>query len=448
MLFKRYSSKGEGQMSSVKFPLQIVKRAKDASRAVKQINGVVMYRVEGSDLTKLLNLTHFVVEGVGIEATGEQEILHLRCRLGVEVAICPCCQAVSTDVKNTKERCIRDLDAWERRVFIHFAIRRFECPCCEHRFYERLQAVSPQRRQTIRFEEVVYKRCLDSSKKGVAQALYLGYSTVAGIFKRLAKRKQSSCRKGLVRILGMDEISLKKRHKQFALVLSDLERRHVIAVLPSREQSTIIEWFATLSEQQKKAIRVVSMDMWRPYRSFAEQFVPHARIVADRFHVMKQLNDQLTKARRQIQRSADDETKDALKGSRWLLVTNRDELSTEKQQQLLDVLSADPELRTAYLLKEEFRHIFEKIRDEQQARRFLEAWILKVQATHNKYLMHFIKTLRNWFDQILAYFDRRVSNGFVEGMNRAIRFIISRAFGFRSFDNFRLQVLAQHGPDS
>ena len=244
----------------------------------------------------------------------------------------------------------------------------------------------------------------------------------------------------------MDEIALKKRHKQFALVLSDLERRYVLAVLPSREQCELKCWFDTLSAAQKKAIRVVSMDMWRPYRSFIEQHLPQARIVADRFHVMKQLNDQLTKARRQIQRTADAQTKEALKGSRWLLVSNRDTLDPAQQEHLMHVLEADHDLRNAYLLKEEFRTIFEKIHDQQQARRFLHAWMLKVQATHNKYLLGFVNTLRNWFDQILAYFDERISNGFVEGMNRAIRFIISRAFGFRNFDNFRLQVLAQHGP--
>lgn len=435
-------------MTSVKFPLKIVKRAKDASRAVKEKNGVIIKAVKGNALNELINLPHFAVEGYGIEGDAEKEILHLHCSLSIEAAVCPCCQGISTDVKNEKPRCIRDLDAWERRVFVHFRIRRFECPECAHRFYEKLQAVSPQRRHSYRFEEAVYKRCQESSKKAVAEALHLGYSTVDGIFKRLAKQKQSRSHKGLVRVLGMDEIALKKRHKQFALVLSDLERRHVIAVLPSREKSVIIEWFATLSDEQKKAIRVVSMDMWRPYRSFAEEYLPHARIVADRFHVMKQLNDQLTKARRQIQGKADAETKEALKGSRWLLVTNRDELSPDQQQQLLHVLEADHDLRNAYLLKEEFRRIFEKINDEQQARRFLEAWMLKVEATHNKYLLGFIKTLRNWFDQILAYFDRRISNGFVEGMNRAIRFIISRACGFRNFDNFRFQVLAQHGPDS
>jgi len=103
-------------------------------------------------------------------------------------------------------------------------------------------------------------------------------------------------------------------------------------------------------------------------------------------------------------------------------------------------------LRTAYLFKEEFRLIFEKLHDRAQARRFLNAWMLKVRYSGNKYLLDFVNTLTNWFEQILNYFDQRVTNGFVEGINRAIRLIIARAFGFRNFDNFRLQVLAQHGP--
>lgn len=89
----------------------------------------------------------------------------------------------------------------------------------------------------------------------------------------------------------MDEIVIKKGHKQYALVLRDLERRCVLAVLPSREQSEIKLWFEVLIGRAKKAIRIVSMDMWRPYRSFVEHHLPHARIVADRFYVMKQLNE-------------------------------------------------------------------------------------------------------------------------------------------------------------
>jgi transposase len=268
---------------------------------------------------------------------------------------------------------------------------------------------------------------------------------VQGIFKKWSKQHCSQLSWQKVRVLGMDEIALKKRHKQYVLVLSDLERHCVLAVLPTREQKTLAAWLKTRSTAEKKAIRVVSMDMWRPYHAFVKKELPQAQIVADRFHVMKNLNEQLTKARRQIQRQADETTAKALKGSRWLLVRNRDTLTQEQEQQLLTVLAADADLRQAYLLKEEFRLIFERIHDRERARRFLMAWIFKVQQTHNKYLLAFVKTLQNWWSEILNYFNERITNGFVEGINRAIRSIIWRACGFRNFDNFRLQILAEHG---
>ncbi len=434
-------------MSTVKCPPAIVKRAKDAARAVKRMANQVIRPVKEWTLTHLLDLPHFRVWGYALEKDPDQDILHLHCELQIGVAVCPMCKGVTTAIKEHKERCVRDLDVWGMRTFIHFKIRRFECEECGHRFTEELSAIAWRRHQTIRFEQEVYRRCLDSDKKAVASALHLGYSTVDGIFKRFAKRQQRQLTFGHVRVLGMDEIALKKRHKQYVLVLSDLERRCVLAVLPTREKAELERWWNTLTSDQQAAIRVVSMDMWRPYRSFVEQHLPQARIVADRFHVMKQLNEQLTKARRKIQREADPETQAALKGSRWLLVRSRAELSDEQEQQLQQVLAAHYDLRVAYLLKEEFHLIFERIHDQEQARRFLNAWICKVRYTRNRYLLDFVKTLHNWFEQILNYFDERISNGFVEGMNRAIRTVISRAYGFRNFDNFKLQILAQFGPD-
>lgn len=438
-------------MESVRKMPAIVKRAKDAAQAVKRKAGHLMHRVKEATLTHLLDLPHMVVEGYTIEADAgaAQDILHLHCRLTVEAAVCPLCKGVTTAVKEQKARCVRDLDLWDKRTFVHFSIRRFECEACQHRFTEELQAIGWRRRQTLRFEQAVYQHCLQSDKKAVAVQLHLSQSTVYGIFKKWAKRNQKRQRAqlaGCVRVLGMDEIALKKRHKQFALVLSDLERRCVIAVLPARTQAELKRWHKRLSTQQRDVIQVVSLDMWRPYQSFVRQHLPQARIVADRFHVMKQLNDQLTKARRQIQRQADAQTQEALKGCRWLLVRARASLDEEQAAHLQQVLDASPELRTVYLFKEEFWLIFERLQDREQARRFLEAWMLKVQYTRNPYLIAFCNTLRNWFDEILNYFDKRVTNGFVEGINRAIRTLITRAYGFRNFENFKLQILAQHGP--
>ena len=423
----------------------ITKRAKDAARAVKQGVFIKLKKVTSNELTELLGLSQFEVTTYGIERDADQDIVHLYGKIGIEVAMCPCCHALSETIKEHKARCVRDCDVWGKRTFLHFEIRRFECEECGHRFTEELQEVEWRRRQTKRFEQQVYRACLEMSKNKVSQQFHLNDSTVRGIFKRWAKRQRQGKQFGLVRVLGIDEISLKKRHKQFAVVISDLERHCVLAVLPDRKKETLGKWVATLSKEQRAAIKTVSMDMWGPYRHFCKQHLPKARRVADRFHVMQQLNKRLGNARLAYQRAADPKTQAALKGCRWLFVSVRDNLTATQEQKLMLALDAAPELKQIYLLKEEFRLIFERIHDQQQAQRFLQAWICKVQQSGHKQLLAFVKTLRNWWSEILNYFDKRVTSGFVEGINRAIRGLIWRAYGFRNFENFRLQILAEHG---
>jgi transposase len=119
---------------------------------------------------------------------------------------------------------------------------------------------------------------------------------------------------------------------------------------------------------------------------------------------------------------------------------------TKKQADHLDqILEACPKLRSLYLLKEEFRTIFEKIKRREKASRFLEKWILKAQNTGDKYLVKFVNTLKKWSEQILNYFIERITNGFVEGTNNALRTTMRMAFGYRNFTNFKLRVLAEFG---
>jgi transposase len=332
------------------------------------------------------------------------------------------------------------------RTFVHFAQRRFECVVCGEPFTENLAWIDPKRRQTRAFEEYIYQRTQKTPRKHVALQEGLSESTVKDIFKKWAKeqtRHQSDRRR--VRVLGVDEISVRKGHRQYALVLSDLERRCVIDVLPNRKRDTFEAWLDNLSEEEHKAIRVVSMDMWKPYRLAVQTKLSHAQIVADRFHVMKQLNHQVDLMRRALQKKADDSLYQLLKGNRWLLLKKRSELKPDEEVKLSLILDASDELRILYLLKEEFRTICDKINNKAQAERFLRAWIWKARVTGSRYLIRFTNTLRNWWHEFLNYFDDRVTQGFVEGINRAIRGIINRAFGFRDFDNFRLQVLVEHG---
>ena len=418
---------------------------KDAARAVKRLDSLTIQAVTAETLNELLGLPGMKVTRFAIEQQGEGRYLHLFCEHQHDVAVCPRCGKATAGGYDHKDRCVRHLDIWGMRTFVHFPQRRFDCEVCGKPFTETLEWIDPKRRQTRAYEEHIYQRAQKTPRKHVALQEGLNESTVLDIFKKWAKEATGQPRRRGVRVLGVDEISLRKRHKQYALVLSDLERRAVIDVLPNRQKDTLEKWLDDLTEEERRAIKVVSIDMWKPYRQAVRKKLPHAEIVADRFHVMKQLNHQLDLLRRALQKKADDALYQVLKGNRWLLLRNRSELKPEEEAKLRVILDTSDELRNIYLLKEEFRTICDKINDKARAERFLRAWMWKAMATGSRYLIRFVKTLRNWWHEFLNYFDDRVTQGFVEGINRAIRGIINRAFGFRNFDNFRLQVLVECG---
>ncbi|MCP4606211.1 MAG: transposase [Proteobacteria bacterium] len=124
-------------------------------------------------------------------------------------------------------------------------------------------------------------------------------------------------------------------------------------------------------------------------------------------------------------------------------LSNRCNLKPEDEAKLLRILEASDELRTVYLLKEEFRTLCDKIKDRDRAKRFLRAWMWRAEISGSRYLRRFAKTLRSWWQEFLNYFVGGVTQGFVEGINRAIRGIINRAYGFHKFEHFRLQVLVE-----
>ncbi|MGB5931960.1 MAG: ISL3 family transposase [Anaerolineae bacterium] len=426
------------------------KIAKDAAQGVKRVDSLTTQAVTAKTLSELLCLPGMRVTRFAVEEENKEQYLHLFCEHEHDVAICPRCMTATTEIHEQKDRCVRHLDIWGMRTLVHFPQRRFDCDGCGKPFTENLEWIDAKRRQTSAFEMHIYERVKHKTpRKQVALQGGLNEATVLDIFKRQAKRATRQADDSRVRVLGVDEISLRKGHKRYALVLSDLVRRRVIAVLPNRLKKTFEQWLESLTEAERQAIRVVSMDMWEAYRQAVRKRLRHAKIVADRFHVMKQLNHQIDLMRRSMQRKAkkegDEALYQALKGSRWVLLKNRSALAPEQEAQLETILAVSDELRVIYLLKEEFRTICDKITDQTRAQRFLWAWTGKALATGSRYLTRFVRTLRNWWHEFLNYFDDRVTQGFVEGINRAIRGIINRAFGFRNFDNFRLQVLVECG---
>jgi transposase len=245
----------------------------------------------------------------------------------------------------------------------------------------------------------------------------------------------------------VDEIANKKGHKQYLLVISDLQRKCVIEVLPDRLKETLVKWLYSLPIWARENICVVSMDLWEPYRQAIQEVLPHAQIVADRFHVMKNLNKVLNKVQSTIlgllKRLPLEDISSKLKGLRWVLLKNRADLDADEKQRLQAVYILSPELRKLHQLKERFRSIFEHITDRDQAERFLQAWICEVKQLGCDKLMPFIKTLEHWWEEILNYFNQGVTNGAVEGINNRVKLIKRRAYGYRNVTNFRNRVVAE-----
>ncbi len=391
--------------------------------------------------TELLGLGEFVVESYDIDDSKQESRFY--CRIHFDYSICPRCRSLSQDTHDRKRRGVRDMSCFERKVYLVFHIRRFRCPKCGKVFTESLDSITTNQRCTRRFEQMVYGECLTQTLQDVARKLDMNWHSVERIFYRKAHEHFQYGAKQYPQILGVDEISNKKGHKQYLLIISDLQRSCVIEVLPNRRKSTLIEWLYTLPIWVRENIKVVSMDLWKPYREGVKEVLPHAEIVADRYHVMKNLNDVIDKVRRAIQKHLPKDLASQLKGLRWVLLKNQVDLDDTGRQKLQSAYELSPLLRKLHQLKERFRSIFENITDRKQAERFLQAWICEVKQFSCDKLLKFVGTLERWWDPILNYFNDGITNGMVEGINNRVKLIKRCAYGYRNLNNFRDRIVAE-----
>ena len=210
-------------------------------------------------------------------------------------------------------------------------------------------------------------------------------------------------------------------------------------MLRDRKKDALEAYMDGWSSEFKDTIKSVAIDLWGPYRSVVEAKLPNAKAVADRFHVMQNLNKALDNCRKQAKRESDDD--EVWKQAKYAVLKNREDLTEEQEDVLRRVLAASPALKTCYDLKELFRDIFNSSDDRETGSTKLSAWILDVIRTDTAQYFAFVRTLLNWEDNILNYFDNWVSSGFVEGVNNKIKLIKRKAFGFVNFENFRMKII-------
>lgn len=225
----------------------------------------------------------------------------------------------------------------------------------------------------------------------------------------------------------------------------DLDTHKLLAIVKSRRKAelhaVLTGWGVKVLEQ----ITEVSIDLWSPSKNLVEELMPNADVTADRFPVMKQVNDELDAARKAQKKSAEklknksekDRVLSGLSSSKYTLLKHEDSLTEHQKEKLKSVKDVAPTLAKMHALKEEFRKIFETA----------ESWgdgVSKLLDWMHDALLYFPKsigTIVRWFGEIVGYFDQRTTSGIVEGINNKLKLIKRLGYGFRNFDNFRLRSL-------
>jgi transposase len=231
-------------------------------------------------------------------------------------------------------------------------------------------------------------------------------------------------------------------------VIIDHTNGRVLDILESREKDCIVKYLREKKDSGLLAqVKEVTCDMWDGYANAASEVFTGVRVTIDRFHVMKNFQEQLTKARREIQRGLSQEDAKELKGSRWLWLKNWENLTEQERTDLERLKQRFPKLKQLAEQRESLRAIFEdkSIRTAAHGKERLQAWMKQARQLGLKGLEAFCQTLTNWLEKIVNYFVSRSSNGRTEGFNHALRSILWRAFGMTNFANFRLRALARFG---
>ena len=399
-------------------------------------------------LTELLNL-----EGVKVSSHRQYEGIGIILQIEAidKESVCDRCGSNSNKLHQNRWHIIKDLSWGEKAVFLEINRRQFKCEKCQKPFSEEMGFVKERRNYTKRLAKKTIEEVLADDISSVAKKGMVTTEEIERMLKDAAAKLLKSKPVGLKR-LGIDEIALIKGQGNYCAVLVDLEQSKLLMILESRTKEEIKKVLLEWGAEVLAGIEEVSIDLWKGYKSLVTEIMPKAQVVADRFHVMVQINKELDMQRKKEKRIIEQKIKQAktekeklestgilagITASKYALLKNEKDLNQEQKDKLAEVKVVSQSLKLMHQLKEKFREIFEKPQQWSEALLELGEWL----STAQKYFVNSQSTIVRWFDEILAYFDNRTTSGVVEGINNKLKLIKRSAYGFTNFENFRNRCL-------
>jgi len=342
------------------------------------------------------------------------------------------------------DRLFRSRPIGNKRVWIALAIQRILCLSCGVLRQVKVHFADRRCSYTKAFERYALDLSRHMTILDVAHHLNVSWDVIKNIQKQNLERRYRRPKLKKLTQIAIDEIAIGKGHRYLTIVL-DLKSGAVVFVGEGKGAEALDPFWKRLKGAKAK-VEAVAMDMSPAYISAVVENMKEVTIVFDHFHIIKLFNDKLSDFRRKLYHEATTVMEKAvLKGTRWLLLKNPENLNEDRNehQRLQDALKLNQPLAIAYYMKEDLRQLWAQT-DKAAAQAFLDDWIRRAQASRISMLVKFAKTLAAHRTGILAYYDYPISTGPLEGTNNKIKTMKRQAYGFRDIEFFKLKIMAIH----
>lgn len=392
---------------------------------------------------KILNLSKpWFVEGVSFDEQTETVTVHVAVD-SEEKHRCSKCNAVSPGY-DSRKRTWRHLDTCQYKTLVTAYVPRVECakhgcvtvdvPWAEERS-----------RFTLLFESEVINRLQSASVLAICKQLRMSWNSVDGIMRRAVARGQSRMSRVMPTHICVDEVAIKKGHVYMTIISKPCGQ--VIAVEEDRKKESLKRFYDRLTDKQKTAIKVISMDMSAAYLSVTLEEIPDARekIAFDRFHVAKLINEAVDGVRKQETRALHQTLKQArLTGKRYHWLKNSSSLSKQQRGELKSLQTIALKTGRAWMLKEYARELW-NYSSKAWAKKAWMKWYGKAIRSQLKPMRMVARSVKKNLWGILNAIVLGANNGIAESINSKIKMLKVKCRGFRNSERFKVAILFHCG---
>ena len=351
---------------------------------------------------------------------------------------CPDCGSSRLRNKGWCEREVRHADVGQRPCVLKLRVRKARCLECNRHFRQALPGIQPYQRASEAYQQVIYERHLDGiNRSRLGRREGIGAATVERYFRHGLKRQFSEWHPPRCpAVLGIDEHFFTRR-KGYATTLCDLRRHKIYDVVLGRSEAALEAYLQRLEGKQE--VRVVCMDLASVYRAVVRKYFPNAKIVADRFHVIRLINHHFLACWREL-----DPKGSRNRGLVSLMRRHRHNLTPEQQRRLADYLAEHPALEAIYRFKQRLCYLLlKKHRTRKQCQQLAPRLLCAIHQLRQAGLAQLVQlgdTLHAWREEIATMWRFTRNNGITEGFHNKMELITRQAYGFRNFQNYRMRV--------